>query len=445
MSDQRSTGITLPGGAPHDSFADFLTGDPRRDARNVNILLQTIAAVNSNLELETVIINAVDLTVELTGAERAILMLFEGDALRVRMARDRRKRNLPASISYSHSVPLKVAREGKAICLLDAAAQASMNLGQSIADLRLMTVMCVPLRVKDRVIGVLYVDSHATNKEFGDSDLTLLNALAYQVAITLDNARLLEHYVEKQRIQQGLYIARDIQRSLLPAGPLSVPGFDVHGVSLACEETSGDYFDYLRQGPDRVGIVVGDVAGHGIGAALFMATARALLRAFLYANSDPAVTLANLNDFLSEDMETGRFMTLFYGELDVSARTLRYVRAGHNAPLLYRGRTDSFEELDAPGVALGMVRGFRYRVSEPIPLEPDDILFLYTDGIVEAMNQDKQQFGDERAAEVLRRHRDRPSREICDRIHRAVVEFSGPGPQEDDLTMVVARVLAQGE
>ncbi len=442
MSIRRDTGVMVPGDPSGDTFADFLTGDARKDGRNVNILLQTIAAVNSNLELEILIVNVVDLTLELTGAERGILLLYDGEHLKVRMARDGRRKNLPPNITFSHSVPTRVAKEGKAICLLDAAAGGAMNLGQSIADLKLMTVMCVPLRVKDRIIGCLYVDSHVTSKEFTKADLTLLNALAYQVAITLDNARLLEHYVEKQRIQQGLFIARDIQRALLPAGPLEVPGLDVFGISAGCEETSGDYFDYIRLGEGRVGLVVGDVAGHGIGAAMFMATARALLRAFLYANSDPAVTLGNLNDFLSEDMETGRFMTLFYGDLDVASRTVTYVRAGHNPPLLYRRASDTFEELEAPGVALGMVRGFRYKASDPVALRTGDILFLYTDGIVETMNAQKEQFGIERAAELVRRHRDRSSRDLCDILRREVDEFSGHAPQQDDLTMILARATS---
>ncbi len=439
MSDVRSTGVTLAGGNPQETFAEFLTGDPARDARNVNILLQTIAAVNSNLDLESVLTNSVDLTIDLTGAERGILMLFEGEALKVKTARDRRRRALPSGIVYSHSVPLKVAREGKPICLLDAAAQGGMNLGQSIADLKLLTVMCVPLRVKDRVIGVLYVDSHATSKEFTRSDLTLLNALAYQVAIAIDNARLLEHYVEKQRIQQGLFIARDIQRSLLPGGALTVPGFDIFGMSVACEETSGDYFDYIRLGENRLGLVVGDVAGHGIGAALFMATARALLRAFLSASPEPASVLGNMNDFLGQDMETGRFMTLFYGDLDVPTRTLSYVRAGHNAPLLYHRAEDRVEELDAPGVALGMVRGFRYRVAPPVPLKTGDILLLYTDGIIETMNGQKEQYGIERMVEIVRKDRDRPSREIAETIHRAVAAFGEPAALQDDLTMIVVK------
>jgi len=438
----RQTGVTVPDDDPRGSrLSGFLTGDAGRDARNVNILLQTIAAVNSNLELESLIVNVVDLTIELTGAERGILLLYEGESLKVRMARDSRKKNLPPNITFSHTVPARVAKDGKAICVLDAASPGAMNLGQSIADLKLLTVMCVPLRVKDRIIGVVYVDSHATNKEFTNADLMLLHALAYQVAITLDNARLLEHYVEKQRIQEGLYIAQSIQRSLLPAGPLAVPGFDVHGMSVGCEETSGDYFDYIRGGEERVGLVVGDVAGHGIGAALFMATARALLRAFLNADPDPARTFGNLNNFLSEDMETGRFMTMFYGDLDLAKRTLTYVRAGHNPPLLYRRESDSFEELEAPGVALGMVRGFQFRTSEPIEVVPGDMLFLFTDGIVETMDPAKEQYGIERVAALLRKHRDRSAKDLCGLLREAVDEFSNRAPQQDDLTMIVAKAV----
>ncbi len=170
-----------------------------------------------------------------------------------------------------------------------------------------------------------------------------------------------------------------------------------------------------------------------------MATARALLRAFLHTNTDPASTLGNLNDFLSQDMETGRFMTMFFGDLNVPERKLTYVRAGHNAPLLYRREADTFEELEAPGVALGMVRGFRFHASDPVTVGPGDILYLFTDGIVETMDPEKEQFGLERVAELIRKHRDRPSREICEILRREVDEFSHHAPQQDDVTMIVAK------
>jgi sigma-B regulation protein RsbU (phosphoserine phosphatase) len=140
-------------------------------------------------------------------------------------------------------------------------------------------------------------------------------------------------------------------------------------------------------------------------------------------------------------METGRFMTMFFGDLHVADRKMTYVRAGHNAPLLYRRENDSITELEAPGVALGMVRGFRFREADAVPIGPGDILFLFTDGIVEAMDPDKEQFGIERVAELLRLHRDRPSREICEILRAAVDDFSHHAPQQDDLTMIVAKGL----
>jgi len=436
---ERRTGIRV-GGVP-DSLSAFLTGDSSRDLRNMNILLEAIAAVNSNPGMDSLVVHIVDLALELTKAERGFLLLHEGQDLRVRASRGPGGRRLPPGERVPRTLPARVAREGRAICQRDDALPEGSDRSATMADLDLRTVMCAPLRLKDRVLGVLYVDSRAEAREFGDSDLTLLSALATQAAITLDGARLLEHYVEKQRIQQGLLIARDIQRALLPEGPLSLPGLDVHGTSVGCEETSGDYFDYIRTGEGRVGLVVGDVAGHGVPAALLMATARALLRAFLRADADPAATLGSLNACLCEDMAAGRFMTLFYGDLDVPRRRLSYVRAGHTPPLLLRAATGECEELAAPGIALGVEPDARYRASEPVEIGAGDVLFLFTDGIVETMSPGREPFGVERAAAVLRRHGDRSAEEICVAMRRAVDAFRGSSPPEDDLTMIVARGL----
>ena len=432
----RETGFYLPDGDEPERLSGFLTGDAKRDARNVGILLRTIAALNRNLELDSLLVNVVDLTLEMTGAETGILLLHEGGRLRVHMARDSSRRTLPPSHRFSHSVPAQVAREGRPYFRREDASPS-----QSMIDFKLLTVMCVPLRVKDRILGVLYLDSHDATRDFGERDMILLSALAYHVAITLDNARLLQHYVEKQRLEEGLLVARDIQRRLLPRSDPEVPGFDIHGLSLACDEVSGDYFDYVPMGGGRVGLVVGDVAGHGIGAALIMATARALLRAFLRPGADPAAAVGELNDSLGGDMEGGRFMTLFLGALDVPRRRLSCIRAGHNPALLFRRGSDAFEELEGPGVALGFMKGYGYGESAPVEIGPGDVLFLFTDGIVETRGLDGEQFGTDRAAEIILRNRDRSSSEICEALLEAVDAFRGDGPLMDDLTMIVARGL----
>lgn len=390
MKIERKTGIFMPKYAdtPSVDYSEFLTGNAEEDRKRTAILLHTISEVNNNVEVEGVVESVIDKSLAVTGAERAILMLYDDEnILRVSRARGASGDDLDTNLQYSHSVAMQVANGGKGVCLIDTANQGEdFSLGQSILDLKLLTVMCVPLRVKDRMLGLLYVDSKASSKEFGEQDLTLFEALAGQMAVAIDNARLLLHYVEKQRIEQGLAVARDIQRSLLPRGALRAPGLDIDSLFEACEETSGDYFDYIRRSGGRLGVVVGDVSGHGIGAALVMSTARALLRAFTATEATAAEIISRMNRFLSEDVETGRFMTLFYSEIDLRQRQLHYVRAGHNEPLLYRRGDDVFEELGEGGIALGMIDDFEFEVTGPIQLEPGDVLLLYTDGIVESMN-----------------------------------------------------------
>lgn len=441
---ERRTGVFIPPGArsEREEYSELLTGDAAADKKRVAILLETIAAVNSSVKVEDVIRNVVDKSIQVTGAERAIIMLLDDDnVLRIELARDHAGRDLGKNVQYSQSVAMRVQREGRGICLIDTANQGDISLGQSILDLKLLTVMCVPLRVKDKMTGLLYVDSKASAKEFSDKDLTLFKALAGQVAQAVDNARLLQHYVEKQRMQEELHVAQQIQQSLLPRGGLQAPGLDIAGLSVPCQETSGDYFDYVKRTGGRLGLVIGDVSGHGLAAALLMSTARAFLRAFAATEVNPAELVTRLNRFLSEDVETGRFMTLFYGEISLKERTLTYVRAGHNEPVIYRRETDIFEDLGEGGVALAVIDNFDFASTGPLPLGRGDVIVLYTDGIVEAMSPSREPFGIDRMKEILKRNRDLPAKEIVGKIRQSVRDHTGTDVREDDLTLVVARVV----
>jgi sigma-B regulation protein RsbU (phosphoserine phosphatase) len=437
----RKTGIFVPGAGDEDEYSEFLTGDPVADRKRVTLLMKTISEVNSNVDVDALKQSIAQRAIALVGAERAIIMLYDdSNVLRIELARDAKGADLGQKIQYSQSVTMKVARDHKAICLIDTANQGDISLGQSILDLKLLTVMCVPLRVKNRMIGLLYVDSRASTKEFKDKDLTLLKALAAQVAIAIDNARLLKHYVEKQRIQEELAVAQKIQQSLLPRGGLQQPGLDVHGISVSCEETGGDYFDYIRRPGGRLALVVGDVSGHGVGAALLMSTARALLRAFTAGEASPHEAVTRLNRFLSADVETGRFMTLFYGELSLRERRLTYVRAGHNEPVVFRRSKGTFEELGEGGIALAMMEDFEFESAGPVQLEKGDVLCLYSDGLVEAMNPAREPFGMDRLRELIRGTADLPAKDVVERTRKAVREFTGVDAREDDLTLVVAKI-----
>jgi len=304
---------------------------------------------------------------------------------------------------------------------------------------RTKTVLGVPLLThEEKIVGVLQViNKHAG--EFTDYDESLLLALGSHAAIALDQARLVQHYVEKKQIQHALGIAKQIQQGLLPETDPEVEGFDVAGWTLSCDETGGDYYDFIETGDGDVGIAVGDVSSHGVGPALLMTTARAFLRALIAAGVPVGQILAQLNDFLVDDMGEGRFMTMFYGVLNPKRRELAFSSAGHEPGLILEAASGKFTELDNTGCPLGIMPGTDFPAGPLVKLAPGDILLLLTDGIFEAMDVSREKFGRDRLREVIRREQHSPSRTIIEAMHEAVTAFRGEAAQRDDLTMVVVK------
>ena len=419
----------------------FLTGDKEKDARNVAILLDTIAAVSGEGDLDTLLRSVVDKAIHIASADRGILLLPDEETgqLAVRVARDKLGSPLPANVKFSTSIPAKVFETGKAETLMDAAGGGDIALGQSILDLRLVSVMCAPLKTAEETIGVLYIDSRASAKGFTKGDLELFTTLGSQCGLAIKNAKLVQAYLDQQRMQAALHVAKDIQQGMLPRGSIERPRIEIAGFNRPCEETGGDYFDYIPMADQRMGVVIGDVSGHGIGAALFVTTARALLRAFTLDASDPAKVLAKTNLLLERDMPAGHFMSLFYGEVNTKTRDLRFASAGHNEIILFRKSAGKFEELLKTGPALGLIEGASYTIGTTEPLGDGDLLFLYTDGLPEAMSADKEMFGMERVKTLLAGLQERPPEEIIAQMVRAITEFTKRDVFEDDLTMVVVK------
>ncbi len=427
----------------------FLTGDPQRDQRNVDMLLGAVEELYGRGDLDTVMRSAVDRAIMVTGAQRGVLLLADGAGnLGVRVARHRDGKDLARDLRYSRSVANRVWTSGKPHLTVDAEGRdgAALTLGRSILDLRLLSILAVPLPVKDRSIGVLYVDSTAQAKEFTDADRTVFEALAGLVAVAIESARLAAEEAERQRLSREMAVARKIQQSLQPKD-LPVPeGYDVAAEARPCVETSGDYYDAIPLSDGCVGLVVGDVSGHGLGAALFMACVRALLRTLLHMQPDPLRAFAGLNAFLCRDMPEGSFMSLFLGVLDPGAGTLRYVSAGHNPPLLRRGGAP-LRELDRTGPVLGVVADHAYRMSEPIPLAPGDALVLYTDGIFEARDAAGDLYGEERFHASVEAHAQRGAgaKELLAGLLADLEAFVGQRPMDDDVTCLVVRVGVGGK
>ena len=426
-----------------DSQWDFLTGDRAKDQRNVQILLDSVEELYSPRTVEDLMQRAVDRAIRVTGAERGMLLLAGEDAeLHTAVARDAKGRELPLTERYSKTVVRKVWNSGEASLTTDTADEHEADLSQSIFALRLLSVMGVPMPVKGRNLGVLYVDSTVKVKEFTQSDFSVLQALGGLVALAVENARLMAEKDEQERMKRELLVARTIQQRLVPQNIPQPPGFQIAGMGRSCDETSGDYYDVIPFGDGRLALIVGDVSGHGLGPAMLMASTRALLHAALVARPEPAEVIRSANVFLERDTPENAFMSMFLGALHPGRRELQYVSAGHNPPLLYKPGGE-IEELPKTGPVLGILADATYGITEPRTLAPGEVLILYTDGIFEAHDAAGAMYGESRFQASFARHAasGASAQAIIDGVLGDLENFVQEQPLDDDVTCLVVRSL----
>jgi len=247
---------------------------------------------------------------------------------------------------------------------------------------------------------------------------------------------------EHTRMSQSLALASEVQARLLPAAAPAVKGLDIAGRSLACDETSGDYYDFIVNrvlGEHNVAVAVGDVSDHGIPSALLMATARAFLRQRRSLAGPIEQIIADVNRQLTRDVgASGRFMTLFYSELD--QRRIRWIRAGHDPAILYDPAVRQFDELGGRGVALGLDEACCF-AAQARDLAAGQVIVIGTDGIWETQNRAGEIFGKARLKQIIARHADASAAMIADALLESLTLFRGPAPQEDDITLVVIKVM----
>jgi sigma-B regulation protein RsbU (phosphoserine phosphatase) len=248
----------------------------------------------------------------------------------------------------------------------------------------------------------------------------------------------------RHRIQllSALKLAEEVQRNLLPAAAPRIPGLDISGTSIYCDETGGDYYDYIELPNGRLGVVVADASGHGIDAALHMTTARAFLLFAVRDFTGPALVLDEVNQYLTRDSaSTSRFMSMFFLEVDPRKRSLRWVRAGHEPALVYMPQADDFSELAGDGMAMGVTTDCTFKEYTVGELRPGSVVVITTDGISETRNPEGEMFGSDRLKETLRRQAGNEAQQIKTAIIESVAAFRGSAEQEDDITLVVIKVL----
>jgi len=256
--------------------------------------------------------------------------------------------------------------------------------------------------------------------------------------------QMTEGLKERYRLQRSLDLAKEVQQNLLPREDPAVEGLDVAGQSIYCDETGGDYFDYLSSsewGPEKFGVLIGDVSGHGIPSALLMATARAFMRQRSSRPGSMAEVVSDVNRQLTRDVEeTGRFMTLFYLMIDMAARNMSWVRAGHDPAVWYDPVTGKFEELHGDGTALGVDENLQFVQYQKSGLKAGQILLLSTDGLWETQNQAGSMFGKDKIYEIIRQKSHASAREILDTIVLTLESFRQNLEPEDDITLVVIKI-----
>jgi serine phosphatase RsbU (regulator of sigma subunit) len=414
-------------------------------------ILDLARTLQSSFSVDDVLASVVDTALAITGAERGFLMLRNAGGLETRVARHRRGHHLRDS-------DLRVPREVLHRALQHRRELLFMNfdpLGghetrpqNSIADLELRSVICVPLvRIRTQqgdstsmlatgseTVGVLYMDSRVTAADLTGGNRELLQTLAIEASTVLENARLLLEERAKQQMEEELKLARTIQQSLLP-GKLPAEGWiRAAASSVASREVGGDYYDMTLVDPRCWSIVLADVSGKGVGSALLAS----LLQGALITSSGIPEALARrvtrLNQFLLDRTGGEKYATLFYSLLHDDG-LLSYVNAAQCPPMVIRARGELME-LEATGMPVGLMEGAEFTV-ESLQLAPGDHVVIYSDGVTEAQNQSREFFGKKRLRDIVNAHTHESCSAIHDAIQEGVAAFTEGAAQSDDITVVV--------
>jgi sigma-B regulation protein RsbU (phosphoserine phosphatase) len=299
--------------------------------------------------------------------------------------------------------------------------------------------MVAPIRANGKVIGAFNLESDRL-KAYSKYDLEMLMFFANEAAISIEKARLYEALMEKQKLEAELAVARRVQQSLLPTSDPIFGHFEISGFNNPTSEVGGDYFDYIKVGENRLGVVIADVSGKGVPAALIMATFRASLRGQVCSECPLSSTFYQMNELLRQNNFTDQFVTAFYLDLDKTSYKFSYVNAGHNRPVILHS-DGSHEMLSEASLILGLFpkQSYEYFIHYT---KPGDIILLYTDGITEANppNSLEEEFGVERLIETVNKYKYSSSAEIAKAVFKAVRDFSGSVIQSDDCTILVIKV-----
>jgi len=328
------------------------------------------------------------------------------------------------AIDYSHiDSPVKSEMIQKAYPELD-------QLGVSLI---------VPMKIQNKTKGLILLGKRINNIDFTDSDIEFIYSVGSLAIISLENRRLLQEEIEKQKLEEEIELARQIQQNLLPSEIPKSEIFEISAINLPSKQVGGDYFDVMKLEKDKILVSIADVSGKGIPASLLMANLQAFIKLIIQQEFELDKATATINDLLTQNTSDGRFITFFWGIMDEKEKSFTYVNAGHNPPILIRN--GKIIRLSEGGIILGVMKTIIPYNKNKISLQSGDTIVLFTDGVSEAMNTNSEEFGEDKLEDLCKNLSTLSAQTALESIRKEVESFTDGAPQSDDLTLMVIKII----
>ncbi|MFU8860708.1 MAG: PP2C family protein-serine/threonine phosphatase [Cyclonatronaceae bacterium] len=410
----------------------------------LSVVFDLIARINSKMDLRSLLAEIMEAAEVLMDAEASSLMLLDRESGELIIT-------VPTGPSGSEIFGKKIPRgsgiagwvalNGKPLLVNDVSKDKRFLGDITDGDFRTRNVLCVPmLNSEGQVIGILEAINKKASGYFEDVEITLFQMLANQAAIAIEKERLIQEVIEKKRLDEQISLARAIQFRFWPETAPVISGIDIGALIEPALEVGGDYYDILKAGSGLTGLVVSDVNGKGVPAALLMASIRASLRTLFDTCTDPVQIINKLNRIIINDTDVDQYATLFFSTYNTKNRQLAYVNAGHIPPVLFRKKSGTVERLKTGGPVIGFTDEITYKSGE-LNLEQGDVLVIFSDGIVEVWNENEIEFGEENLIELIRLSADKTAKEIASTISKAVSDYNNEGGHSDDETILVVKAV----
>ena len=296
----------------------------------------------------------------------------------------------------------------------------------------------VPMQIQGKTKGLILLGNRINKQQFTESDIEFIYSVGSLAIISLENERLFKEELEKHKLEEELELAREIQRNLFPSEIVQLNNFEISAENISSKQVGGDYFDVIRKDEENCYIAIADVSGKGVPAALLMANLQAFLKSVCKQGVSLVEGTAMINDLISENVTGGKFITFFWASINDKNRTISYVNAGHNPPLLVRD--GKIIKLRKGGMILGVMKTEDPYITETLQLQKNDLLVFFTDGITEAMDKKQNEYSDERLEKLVLLLNNKSSKEVLKLIQSDVKSFTSGAMQSDDITLLVLKV-----